>query len=131
MGSFLVNICARILRMNAKRLYFVLCLIGAAVPYAAFVPWVVAHGLNVRLFWQELQANRISMFFVLDVVVSAIVVIAFASVERDRIEVRHKWAVTCALLLVGVSLALPLFLYLREAALSATQKTALASKAGD
>lgn len=113
--------------MHGKRLYLVLCLIGAALPYAAFAPWLVAHGLNVRLFWQELQANRISVFFVLDVVVSAMVVIAFTSVEQQRVRVRHRWAITCALLLVGVSLALPLFLYLREAALTATQETALAS----
>lgn len=126
-----MSICARILRMHAKRLYLVLCLVGAALPYAAFVPWLVAHGLNVRLFWQELQANRISVFFVLDVVVSALVVIAFTSVERHRVKVRHSWAITCALLLFRVSLALPLFLYLREAALSAAQKPTFASGTGD
>lgn len=107
--------------MHAKRLYLELYLVGAALPYEAFVPWLVAHGLNVRLFWQELQANRIRVFFVLDVVISAMVVIAFTPVERHRVKVRQ--AITGALLLFGVSLALPLFLYLREAALSATQET--------
>ncbi len=74
-------------------------------------------------------ANRISTFFVADVVVSAIVLIAFMRTERKRRPLRHAWAPIVALLTVGVSLALPLFLYLREAELeSRDAKTAAGAR---
>ena len=101
--------------MKAKRVYLVLCVAGAVIPYAAFVPWLAEHGLNLRLFVQELLANRISIFFGLDVILSAVVVAVFLRVERGRLKMpRFSWTVIPALLLVGVSLALPLLLFLRE-----------------
>jgi hypothetical protein len=50
--------------------------------------------------------------------VSAIVVASFASTEAGRLKMRNLWLPFIALVLVGVSLALPLFLYLREPYLS-------------
>lgn len=102
--------------MKPKHLYLVLCIAGTVIPYAVFMPWLGAHGLNLRLFVQEISANPISVFFALDVVMSAIVVVAFTGVERRRVKLRFRWVLLPALLLVGVSLALPLLLYLRESA---------------
>jgi len=76
--------------------------------------WVMDHGLNPGLFVQHLFINRISTFFALDVVVSAIVLLRFAAVESARLRVPNRWIVVLATFLVGVSLGLPLFLYLRE-----------------
>ena len=50
----------------------------------------------------------------MDVLVSAIALIVVASVEGRRLGIRSRWLVIVAVLLVGVSLGLPLFLYLRE-----------------
>ena len=108
--------------MRLKHLYLLLCVAGAVIPYLQFGPWVVAHGLHLRLMWQELFATRIGAFFGLDVLVSAVVVVVFARVERRRLGLRHGWLPVVALLLVGVSLALPLLLYLREVALEREQK---------
>ena len=100
--------------MKPKTIYLVLCLVGFALPYAEFVPWVTDHGLNPGLFVQHLFINRISTFFALDVVVSAIVLLRFAAVESARLRIPNRWTVVLATFLVGVSLGLPLFLYLRE-----------------
>jgi hypothetical protein len=100
--------------MKPKRIYLLLCLLGAVLPYWYFVPWVSEHGLNLRLLFHELFANRISAFFGMDVIVSAIVLIVFMRVESSRTLVHHRWLPLLALLTVGGSLALPLFLYLRE-----------------
>lgn len=108
--------------MKAKHLYLLLCVLGALIPYAAFVPWLAEHGLNIRLFVQELLANRISTFFGLDVVVSAVVVAVFTGIESRRAAIRFRWTIVPALLLVGVSLALPLLLYLREASANASSR---------
>lgn len=103
--------------MKPKTVYLVLCLLGLILPYSQFVPWVLQHGLNLALFARELFANRIGAFFGMDVIVSAVALIVFARIEGKRIGVRNRWPVVVAVLTVGVSLALPLFLYLREAEL--------------
>lgn len=101
--------------MKPKTVYLCLCIVGFALPYAAFLPWVAEHGgIPMRLFVQQLFANRISAFFGLDVVVSAIVLLRFAAAESARLRIPNRWMVLVATLLVGVSLGLPLFLYLRE-----------------
>ena len=103
--------------MKAKTIYLVLCVIGAVLPYWQFVPWLFERGFNPSLFLRELFANRISTFFALDVLVSAIVLIIFMRVESERSRIRRRWLPVLTTLLVGVSLGLPLFLYMRELAL--------------
>ena len=100
--------------MKPKTIYLVLCLIGTILPYWQFAPWLRQHRLNLPLFFRELFANRISAFFGMDVIVSAIVLIRFARVESARLQVQRWWLAVIAALTVGVSLAFPLFLYLRE-----------------
>jgi len=115
--------------MKPKRLYLILCIVGAVIPYAAFLSWLEEHGLKLRLFVEEIFASRVSIFFALDVVVSAGVVLAFVTVERRRLKLPFRWTIIPALLFVGVSLALPLLLYLRESALDELQAKTLASGA--
>ncbi len=95
-------------------LYLFLCLLGFALPYSQFIPWVFEHGLNMRLFFHELFANRIGAFFGMDVFVSAVALIGFVRNEGTRLHIRRLWLPIVSVLLVGVSLGLPLFLYLRE-----------------
>jgi hypothetical protein len=100
--------------MKPKAIYLVLCFVGALLPYWQFVPWVVAHGMNLPLFVRELFVNRISAFFGIDLLVSAVVLVVFMRVESGRIQIHQRWLPIVAMLLVGVSLALPMFLYMRE-----------------
>jgi hypothetical protein len=100
--------------MKPKTIYLVLCFVGAIVPYWEFVPWVAQHGLNLPLMLHELFANRISAFFGMDVVVSAVVLITFMRLESARLKIPHRWIPVLAVLTVGVSLGLPMFLYIRE-----------------
>jgi hypothetical protein len=102
--------------MKLKTVYLVLCVVGLVLPYTQFVPWVAANGLHLRLFFEQLFANRVGAFFGMDVLVSAVVLLAFAGAEGRRLKlgVRARWLTLLAVLTVGVSLGLPLFLYLRE-----------------
>ena len=99
--------------MQRKNVYLLLCLVGTVLPYWQLVPWLSEHGLNIPLLLQELFANRISAFFGIDVFVSAIVVFIFIAFERSRLG-SAWWLPAAAVLTVGVSLGLPLLLYLRE-----------------
>lgn len=110
--------------MKPKTIYMLLCIVGFAAPYAAFVPWLAEHGPDGRLFLQHLFANRISAFFALDVVVSAVVLLRFSALESHRLRLHSRWIILAATLLVGVSLGLPLFLYLRERQLEQGPSTA-------
>ena len=103
--------------MKRKNIYLILCVLGFALPYWQFVPWVAANGLNMRLFVEQLFANRIGGFFGMDVLVSAVVLVVLIRSERSLLTKGERWLPIAAVLLVGVSLGLPLFLYLRERAL--------------
>src|SRR5215469_1288177 len=103
--------------MNRKTIYLLLCLLGIVLPYWQFLPWVAANGLNLSLFLQQLFANRIGAFFGMDVLVSAAALLLFIRLEKTRVRIPGRWLPLFAVLTVGVSLALPLFLYLRERAL--------------
>ncbi len=106
--------------MKPKHLYLMGCLLGTVLPYSQFLPFVREHGLDMRLFVEQLFANRISAFFGMDVLVSACVLWIFVRVEGRRARVPALWAPLAALVTVGVSLGLPLFLYLRERRLEDT-----------
>ena len=109
--------------MKPKNLYLALCAVGLIIPYSQFVPWLLEQR-SLAGFLPAMFANRISSFFVADVLVSAAVLVAFMAVERRRLPVTARWAPILALLTVGVSLALPLFLYLRESAIEAGEARA-------
>src|SRR4051812_7959256 len=100
--------------MKTRNFYLALCVLGVIVPNAPFFRWMGEHGLDARLFVRDLFANGVSSFFGLDVVLSALVVCGFVLIEGRRIGLRRLWMPIVALLVVGVSLGLPLFLYQRQ-----------------
>jgi hypothetical protein len=100
--------------MKPKTIYLILCFLGLILTYWQFLPWVAQNGLNMPLFFHQLFANRISAFFGMDVLVSAAALLVFMRTEASRLDISGRWIPIVALILVGVSLALPLFLYLRE-----------------
>jgi Protein of unknown function DUF2834 len=106
--------------MKARHVYLILSVLGFVIPYSQFVPWVFEHGLNFGLFFRELFANRISAFFAVDVIVSAIVLIWFIQSEGKRLRLRLLWLPTVGTLIVGVSFGFPLFLFLRQVTLDRT-----------
>lgn len=100
--------------MKLRHCYLALCVLGAVLPYSQLVPWIATHGLDFPLLLQELFSTRVSGFFGLDVIVSAIVLVIFVLSEGRRLDVSRLWLPVVATLLVGVSLGFPLFLYLRQ-----------------
>src|SRR5450631_2741216 len=100
-------------------LWLALALVGTVLPYSQFLPWLAEHGPNVPLLFAELFSTRVGAFFGLDVLVSAVVLIAFIRREGAKRKMRMLWLPVAATCLIGVSCGLPLFLYLRERQLSA------------
>jgi Terpene cyclase DEP1 len=94
--------------------YLSLALAGAIVPLWQFIPWIAEHGLDVPLLFKELFATHVGAFFGLDVIISAVALIAFIRREAAARNISLIWLPIAATCLIGVSCGLPLFLYLRE-----------------
>jgi hypothetical protein len=116
--------------VKQKNVYLFLAILGAALRYSQFIPWVMENGLQLGLLVRQLFANRIGGFFGLDVLVSAVVLVRFVRVEGKRLRMRYLWLPVVSLCTVGVSFALPLFLYLRESALAGTSEASGIASAG-
>ena len=99
-------------------IYILLCIAGMALPLSQFVPWLSAHGLNVPLLFQLATSSHIAAFAWADVIISGIVVAVFVLAEGRKLAMRRLW-LPLSCLMVGPSLALPLFLFMRECHLAA------------
>ena len=100
--------------MKQKTLCLLLCVVGTVLPYSQLIPFLNANGLNIPLLVDQMFANRVAGFFALDVIVSSIVLWVLVFTDGRRNGMKHLWAPIVANLAVGVSLGLPLFLYMRE-----------------
>jgi hypothetical protein len=100
--------------VKLRHWYLALAIVGLVLPYSQFVPWLFAERANLPLLLHELFANRMAAGFALDVIVSALVVIAFVLSDGRRLGMRGLWLPIVGVVLAGVSFALPLFLYMRE-----------------
>ena len=97
-----------------KKVYAGLSVLGLAIPYAFFMPFLLENGLDVSLFFQQMFETRIAAFFSADVLVSSLVLWVFIYHETQKRKIAAWWLAILANLTVGVSLALPLFLFFRE-----------------
>ena len=101
--------------MKLRHIYLLFAVVGLVLPYSQFVPWIAEHhALDMSIFLGDLFANRISAFFAMDVIVSAVVLISFIQAEGKRLAMRLIWLPIVGTLLVGVSFGFPLFLYSRQ-----------------
>lgn len=106
--------------MKPKHAYLGLAVLGTLLPLWQFLPFLREHGVAVGLLFQQLFSTPAGGFFGMDVIVSSVVLWVLVYVEGRRSGVRHLWVPVVANLTVGVSLGLPLFLYMREVALDAS-----------
>ncbi len=104
-------------------LYLICAILGTVLPLSQFLPFLAQHGFDLPLFFKQLFETHVSAFFGLDVIVSSIVLWLFVFSEGRRRGMKNLWLYVLCNLTVGVSLALPLFLFLRERKLvSAAEK---------
>ena len=94
-------------------LYLFLCIAGIVLPLSQFIPWLCAHGLDVPLLLQQATSSPLSAFAWSDVLVSGITVAVWIVVEGRRLAMPRLWLPMWGLV-VRQSLALPLFLFLRQ-----------------
>lgn len=102
--------------MKLRHVYFLLLILGVALPYWQITPWFLENGLNARKFFAELFSNRVSASFGMDIFVSTTALLIFALFETARLKMSKLifiW-VFLGTFGAGVSCGFPLFLYLRQ-----------------
>lgn len=100
--------------MNLRPFYLVMAVIGTVVPWLLFGYFFVQNGFDVPLFLRSLFANGAAGGFSADVLITIIIFWVWSWRDAARHGVPRWWLVLPASFFVGLSLALPLYLYMRE-----------------
>lgn len=91
-----------------------MAIVGTALPLFNLFTYIMQFGFHPMPMIQFLFDDPLIAFVSWDVVISAMVLISFITFEGLRIRMKHQWLPIVATLTVGVSLGLPLFLFMRE-----------------
>lgn len=91
-------------------LLLILTALGVIIPYIAFIPFIIEHGLNIQLLIEQAIANRIAAFAWLDVIISAVTLL-FVAFSGKLVTIKQAVGTTLLTCLAGVSAGLPLFFY--------------------
>ena len=100
--------------MNKKNIYLVLAFIGLIAPYWFFFQFFATNGFDLALFIQQMLVNPVSIAFVVDLVISIVIFWFYMFSESNKLQIKNAWLYVLASLTIGLSFALPLFLYFRE-----------------
>jgi hypothetical protein len=97
-----------------KNVYLVLAVVGAAIPYLLFAQHVESGGLGLLPFMAAAVANPVAAGFTADLVISSLVFwICMFTAGSDA---PRPWPFIVLNCLVGLSCALPAYLYWRSRA---------------
>ncbi len=94
--------------------YLVLAIVGAIAPYIFFLDFMAESGVGLGPFVGALFVNGAAGGFATDLVISSTAFWAFLWNDAGRSNVAHPWIYVLVNLLIGLSCALPLYLYMRE-----------------
>ncbi|UZR98610.1 DUF2834 domain-containing protein [Chondrinema litorale] len=100
--------------MKLQNLFLILTILGAIIPMSQFYQFLITSGLDFQLFVDQLFANYISTFFALDLIISSIAFMVFVVIDSKRIQLSSFWVYIFLNLMLGLSVALPFYLYKRE-----------------
>jgi len=101
--------------MSIATAYLLAAVAGAVVPYVFFVRFFGLEGPGVD-FIGALFVNGAAGGFSADLLISSFVFWAFVATDGARVGVTHRWLYVVLNLVIGLSCALPLFLWAREQA---------------
>ncbi len=97
-----------------RKLFLLGAIVGTILPYYYLISFLIEHGLDLDLILDHLFRIPLSAFAWMDVVVASLALWVFVLAEGRRLGMRNLWVYFVCTLAVGVSLALPLLLFVRE-----------------
>lgn len=96
-----------------KAFLILCCIAGIVIPWWFALHFFQIHGPNFGLFVEEIFATRISTFFAADLLVASFIFLAWSWHDARKHNISGWWLVLLSNLIVGLSLALPLYLLKR------------------
>ncbi|MGW8704437.1 DUF2834 domain-containing protein [Brevundimonas sp. NPDC055814] len=100
--------------MTAKNFYLAMAVVGTVIPWLFFGSFFGTHGPDIPLFLQSLFANGAAGGFSADALITIVIFWVWSWRDARANKVGRWWLVLPASFFVGLSLALPLYLHLRE-----------------
>ncbi len=100
--------------MRVRNFYLIAAVVGTVVPWLLFASFFVTNGPDIPLFLRSLFANGAAGGFSADVMISILVFWVWSWRDAQRNQIKSWWVILPASFFVGLSLALPLYFYLRE-----------------
>ena len=102
--------------MNLKTTYLILALLGAVIPIAFFGNFFAAQGINLFVFIEALFVNGAAGGFTADLLISSFVFWIY--MFSNQSEGPKPWAFIAINLCIGLSCALPAYLWAKTRSLS-------------
>ncbi len=101
--------------VKVPKIFYLICaVIGTVAPWLFFAGFFAQEGFNIPLFIQSLFVNGAAGGFSVDVLISILVFWVWSYTDAQQNQIKNWWVVLPAGFMVGLSLALPLYLYLRS-----------------
>lgn len=100
--------------MKLRTIYLILALFGTIIPMSYFISYISEHGFDIYQVFNAAFDNNMSAGLTWDLIITYFALIGLILSEGMRIGLQRKWIYILLGLFVGVSLALPAFLYARE-----------------
>jgi len=97
-----------------KRIYLVLAIVGAILPYIFFFQFFQVEGFSIIAFTGALFVNGAAGGFSADLLFSSFVFWLFMFVQQSRSKGPKPYLFIVLNLTIGLSCALPAYLYVRE-----------------
>ncbi len=99
-----------------RHLYLGMAFLGAVLPYVFFARFMTSGDTTPGAFVAQLFATPPASGFTTDLLITSVTFWIWSNVEARNRGMRHWWAYVVVNLAVGLSCALPAFLYFREGA---------------
>ncbi|MET1414581.1 DUF2834 domain-containing protein [Roseibium sp. HPY-6] len=109
-----------------KSFYFTLAVVGTLIPWIFFGAFFAENGLNLTLLVMRMFATKPAAGIAVDLLISCAVFWVWSWRDARANGVNGWWLTIPAILLVGLSLGLPLYLWLREKSKELHERTSVA-----
>lgn len=100
-------------RMKLEKVYLGMAVAGFIIPWLFLLDFLMADNVAVGLFFRLLFANPVAGAVSADLLISALVFVLFVFIEGNRLGMKRLWLYPVITFGVGLSFALPVFLYFR------------------
>ncbi|MEM1125244.1 MAG: DUF2834 domain-containing protein [Bacteroidota bacterium] len=99
--------------MNSRTHYLVLAILGTLLPYGLWAHFLVTNDFSVSAVVETLM-NPLALALLAELVVASVVFWIYMARQAAKYDIPHLWMFITLNIVVGLSCAWPLFMYVRR-----------------